>query len=206
MRKKSIAFTAMVLVAALLAGCSSASGYVPGVLNGDTYSNDYLNYSFTLPEGWSYATQDELDEMMADADDLISEDMKEGYEYGKLATIYDMMAMDEYGRNIIVMLDNLKMYLGGTGTDEEQYIESLNSQLTDLSEDVTYQLVGEAYDIDALGRQWKVQTVEIVGYGVYQTYCISRLDHYMIAVIISSDDMVDITDLSDYFSEAQTAA
>lgn len=206
MRKKFITFAVLVLAAAILAGCSAKGGYVPGVLEGDTYTNSYLGYSFTLPEGWSFATQEELDEMMVGADELIKEDMKEAYEYSKLATIYDMVAMDGYGRNIMVMLDNLKMYLGGMNTDEAQYIDTLNSQLSGISEEVVYQTVGYPYDISALGRQWKVLTVEAVDYGFYQTYCVSKLDNYMVAVIITSDDVVDISDLSDYFSEAPAAA
>lgn len=198
MKKYSV--ISLVLVLALLAGCGGSSGkYVPGTLNGDTYTNEYIGYSYTLPEGWKFATQEELDEMMNAGGELLNDDQKAGAEYAKIATIYDMMAQSPEGYNIIVMLDNLKLYVGGTGTTPEDYIDNLTTQLEAVNS-VSYSC-GEVTQVSAFGRDWSVLPAELVGTGVFQTYNICRIDDYMAAIIVTSDKVTGVNEI-----EGMTAA
>jgi len=194
---KKCSVISLVLVLALLAGCGgggSSGKYAPGTLNGDTYTNEYIGYSFTLPDGWSFATQEELDEMMDAGGDLLNEDQKAGAEYAKIATIYDMMAQSPAGYNIMVMLDNLKLYVGGTGTSVEDYIESLVTQLEAVNS-MSY-TCGEVTQVSAFGRDWSVLPAELTGTGIYQTYNICRIDDYMVAVIVTSDKIEPVNEIS----------
>lgn len=201
---KRYAVISIVLVLAVLAGCGGGSGsagsYEPGVLAGDTYTNQYIGYSFTLPAGWSYATQDELDAMMEAGSELLNDNQKAGLEYSKMATIYDMFARSDTEGSVMVMLENLKMYIGGTSTKPEDYIKTLTKELEAI-EDLNYSC-GEPYQVSCLGKDWDVVSAEIVGLGAYQTYSVCRLDKYILAVIITADHVRDITDLGDFMKAA----
>lgn len=196
---KKISVVALVLALALLVGCGGASGtYEPGTLEGDTYTNEYLGYSFTLPDGWTFATKEELNNMMNAGSELLNDDQKAAAEYAKLATIYDMMATSDMGENIIVMLDNLKLYVGGTATKPEAYVNNLKEQLVAVDADGISYEVSDSYTVNALGKEWIVLSAEISGRGAYQTYSVCRVDNYMVGVIITSTSVVGINDISDY--------
>lgn len=196
---KKCSVISLVLVLALLAGCgggggSSSGKYVPGTLDGDTYTNEYIGYSYTLPEGWSFASQEDLDEMMDAGGELLNEGQKAGAEYAKIATIYDMMAQSPEGCNIIVMLDNLKLYVGGTGTSVEDYIDNLVTQLEAVSSmSYTY---GEVSQVNVFGHDWSVLPTELTGTGIVQTYNICRIDDYIAAMIVTSDKAEPINEIA----------
>jgi len=198
---KKCSVISLVLVLALLAGCGGGSSgkYAPGTLDGNTYTNEYIGYSYTLPDGWSFATQEELDEMMDAGGDLLNEDQKAGAEYAKIATIYDMMAQSPSGYNIIVMLDNLKLYVGGTGTSPEDYIDNLVTQLEAVNS-MSYEC-GDVTQVSAFGRDWYVLPANLSGTVIVQTYNICRIDDYMAAVIVTSDRIEPINEI-----EGMTAA
>lgn len=196
---KKISVVALVLALALLVGCGGASGtYEPGTLEGDTYTNEYLGYSFTLPDGWTFATKEELNSYMDAGSEFLNDDQKAAAEYAKLATIYDMMATSDMGENITVMLDNLKLYVGGTATKPEAYVNNLKEQLAVVEADGLSYEVSDSYTVNALGKDWIVLSAEIVGRGAYQTYSVCRVDNYMVGVIITSTSVVGINDISDY--------
>ena len=196
---KKISIVALVLALALLVGCGGTKGgYEPGTLEGDTYTNEYLGYSFTLPDGWEFATKEELNNMMAAGSEFLNDDQKAAAEYAKLATIYDMVATSDIGENITIMLDNLKFYVGGTATKPETYVNNLKEQLAAVDANgLTYE-VGDTYNVNAVGKDWIVLSAEVPNMGIYQTYSICRVDNYIVGVIITSSSVIGINDLSDY--------
>lgn len=196
---KKISIVALILALALLVGCGGTKGgYEPGTLEGNTYTNEYLGYSFTLPDGWEFATKEQLNDMMAAGSEFLNDEQKAAAEYAKLATIYDMSANSDMGENITIMLDNLKFYVGGTATKPEAYVNNLKEQLAVVDANGLSYEVSDSYNVNALGKDWIVLSAGIPAIGAYQTYSVCRVDNYMVAVIITSTSTIGINDLSDY--------
>lgn len=67
------------LLLTLLAGCSEKEEvvvpYAPGAWDGAVHSSDYLGFSYTMPEGWTHATDEELVAMDAQADETLRAQM-----------------------------------------------------------------------------------------------------------------------------------
>lgn len=104
--------------------------YTPGVWTDGVYTSEFLNLQFTLPEGWSAASQEELDALMQQAMDQSKEadpETAKGYENGKVKNAYELKADQENGEGMVVIMAQ-KMKISA-----ENYLEKLSEQYADVA-------------------------------------------------------------------------
>lgn len=76
-----------------------------GKAEGDTYENKFLGLGFTLPEGWTFYTQEQMDELNNITEDMLDEEMAKQIQEADL--IYDMYALDSYGNSVNINLEKI---------------------------------------------------------------------------------------------------
>ena len=107
--------------------------FARGSWDGNVYTNDSLNLTVTVPDGWKIATDEELAAIMGiTIDSLTEQGVSE--EFLKAQNTYEMMAQDPTnGSNVIVMAENLTVSVGGTSYDEEAYSNVIINTLPEES-------------------------------------------------------------------------
>lgn len=226
--KKSISiFLALMLFASLFSGCgadgndaTSTDGaddngsqaadsenadnaedneLVLGEINGDTYTNSFAELSFTLPDGWAFATETELEEMMGSGSEVIyGDDQQAAMEYAMGATVYDMMAQKtEDGANIIVMLENTAMYEGGVDITEDEYLAALKQSIA--SAQTAYSFADTTTKVTMNGFEYTCLESEIVGYSAYQSYYVRRIGKYMLCICFTGYEANPGSAMQGYF-------
>lgn len=169
-----------------------------GTVSGNTYSSTFSNIKFEAPDGWVFATDEELSQSMNAGADVVGDDigLKDAELNKKLiekTTIYDMMASNEYtGENVIVLYENIKAYgLDPEEFSETDYINQVKKNLTTMNNDtLSYTQKGgiETISIDGMDFTKTIFTAEIKGYDVSieQIYYVHKIDDYMVGMILSS--------------------
>lgn len=155
-------------------------GFSRGTISedGKTYTNDFLGVSFTLPEGWEFADQDYIDNIMNAGAEYTGADVSE------LSSIYDMMAVNSADNtNITVMFENLTLTPGAGSMTAEEYAGTLSEQLTSF-EEFAYE-ASELTTKKLAGEDYVVLNTAVPDYGTYQDYYIRRIGDYMAAILFS---------------------
>jgi hypothetical protein len=181
------------------AGNAEDNELVLGEIDADTYTNSFAELSFTLPEGWEYATETELEEMMGSGSEVIfGDDQQAAMEYAMSATVYDMMAQKtDDGANIIVMLENTAMYEGGTDITEEEYLAALEQSIA--SAQTSYSFADTTSKVTVNDFEYTVLESEIVGYSAYQSYYVRRIGKYMLCICFTGYEANPGSAMQGYF-------
>ena len=67
--KRIFAFIVVLVMAVSMAGCSDAAKEAlnkdlsRGVVDGNTYTSEYIGFSFVKPDSWVYSTDEEINEL-----------------------------------------------------------------------------------------------------------------------------------------------
>lgn len=139
MKKRNLALLVLAaLLVGLLSGCDKEEiFYAPGYWQNDVFYSAFAEFRFTLPEGWEAASQESLDEMSAQADEML--DLQRGGTGQDPASVYhyELSAKDpETGNGILVLIQgysgNANDYIDGlkTGAEAEGAAYSVGSTLT----------------------------------------------------------------------------
>lgn len=194
--KKKLLLTLMMLAAILMfAGCKSKEADAvptPGTWTDNVYENEYAGLTFTMPEGWTALSDEEISEMMGVGTEIMKESGLEfSEEMLELQSIYAMMAQNPTtGTNVSLMFENLALSAGGTKLTETDYIDALKSQLEQVGIPYTF---GETTERTIGGNTYVVLEADATDYGAKQFYCVRKSGKYMIASIITitGDDSVE---------------
>ena len=156
-----------------------------GKFNGDVYTNEFLEFSFTKPATWIYSTDEEIASMVnLGAEAILGENFKETLE--KSASIYDMLVVDSVTRtNISVGYENLAKNLA-TNITIEQYVDALKRQFESVpSMTVTFP---DTYETATLGKTEFTKVVcstSTQGVTMTQIYYLKKVDVYMTFIIVT---------------------
>ena len=166
--------------------------FARGSWDGNVYTNDSLNLTVTVPDGWKIATDEELAAIMGiTIDSLTEQGVSE--EFLKAQNTYEMMAQDpNYGTNVIVMAENLAVSVGGTSYDEKAYSDVI---INTLPAEYGYEF-SEPETVTVGDRQYYlVQGVAKEG-ALGQDFLFTRIGNHMVSVILSySPALVDNNDM-----------
>ncbi len=142
-----------------------AEDYLGSWSEDKVYSNKALGLSYALPEGWLYASEEELLDMMdmiLDSD-ILSERGKMMTELGKNRVIYAMMTADAVtGNNIQLMFESMEGVIGGGSMDEKTYARILAAQQDQVLnlDNVSAIDTGDPYDAQLGGQDFLVLPIE----------------------------------------------
>lgn len=88
--RKIMALVLGVLILLSLVGCGNEPAFSMGKTTGTTYTNDFLGLSCTLPQGWTFASEQELLQLNNMTKEYLDEDTLKLLE--KATIVYDMSA------------------------------------------------------------------------------------------------------------------
>ena len=134
----------------------------------NTYKNDFLGLSCTLPEEWSFATDEEILELNSITKDALDEDLTEVLENADL--IYDMNASTAEGSNVNVNLQKLSLAQVATldiKKELESQIDMIKSSYESMgftkTEAVYEKVKVDGKDVDALKITANIQDYSFYG-------------------------------------------
>ena len=158
-----------------------------GSVNGNVYTNDSLGLTFTAPEGWIYASDEEIAELMGESLDIVTDD-ETAQEIAAQATVYGMMAQsaDELN-NVQVVFEN--MALTGGKMTSAGYIKILSAQIESLYGNMGGTCtVGDAKTMKIGDKEYDCVDilVDIGGVVLEQSYACHRDGDYMVSIIITA--------------------
>lgn len=200
MKKRTIALLLLAaLLGGMLTGCSESSKeyYSPGYWRDATFYSAFVDLRFTLPEGWTAASQEELDTMSAEADKLL--DMQRGGAGTDPASVYhyELSARDpETGNGVLILVQNY----GGTATD---YIDGLEAGAE--LENATYS-VGSVTTVQLAGHPYLMVPLTMEGEDApYQRQYLRKYEDYLIYLMMFStqEDETVFSTLESHFSNME---
>ncbi|MDO5478905.1 MAG: hypothetical protein Q4G23_07035 [Clostridia bacterium] len=123
--KRILALILVAVLAFAFAGCAEKSGEVKyaeapetsmpekGKITGDTYESTFADITFTKPEGWIFATDEEI----------------AGIEAGD-GIYYDMVCQNpDTGSQVAVMFEETLLTIGNVAITEDEYIKAISEGL-----------------------------------------------------------------------------
>ena len=161
-----------------------------GIIEGNTYTNNFLDIQFTKPSDWEFSSDDEIMSIL-DATgmyDKIEDILDAGI------GIYDVVAKNSDGNSVMIGAVNLEA-VGQVNMDEQDYIESVVPALESMG--YTF---GDVSNVK-LGSQKYLSALGSITYGnisINQSYYVKKINNYMTFIIITSTD--DAAYIEDMFS------
>lgn len=157
----------------------------------NVYKSEYADITFALPEGFKYASDQEIADMMNVGAEILSEGKNDLTKVLEQTALYDMVAQDAtYGTSVMVMFEkatanvSVDYYLKNV----KKGLESVTDMGYVVSDDITTETVG--------GKEYKVLTATIPTYGLTQKYYTQKKDGYFIDILITYyDSAVDLNTL-----------
>lgn len=194
---KKILAIVLVFVMVMATGCGAADlfKFEKGTIDGDVYTNKAADVSFTLPKGWTFSTQEELDAMMEASGEVVGEDIANA---ANITTVYDCMANSaDSTANILFMYENTALS-GNADISEKDYLDAVGEGLVSSSSTtgLNYQ-IGETSEMEINGKTYYcgVATVDLgEGVTMEQRYIARKLDSYMFCACVTTFPGLSDTD------------
>ncbi len=196
---------ALLLVTAtlFLTACGGGdNSYVKGTLDGDTFSTEFMNMSFTIPsDNWVFATDEEISAMMG----ITMDEILDVNEFEKNAidmlNVYDMMAHDAAtGSSIMLIHENLAMS-GNDDLNVEEYLDIVMEGIKSTQPDVPY-VFEDYYTETVAGVEFTVLEASIEEIGLTQYYFSQKNGDFMSNFVISLFGDTTIEDILAQFDVA----
>jgi len=167
------------------------------------YTNEFAELKYEIPEGWVYATDEEIKAVVGQGAEMINESGGTEFSTEQLeqTAVYDMLVQNPVtGTNVQVIFESLKGIPGGTQIDTNIYIETTKNLLT--SSGVAEYNFSDTYEVTIGANKYTVLDLEyeLWGVSVQQRYCTRRVGDYMTSIIVTDAAGGDIDKVMDSFS------
>lgn len=159
-----------------------------GEWNDNVYKNNFLGLEFTLPEGWTYASNEEIAEIMGLGADIAFNNDEDMAELVNLTSIYYVFATDPNSGNSVSVFTEKPL----ADVTMDYYMEQVKTQLEAVTE-INYE-IGEAATTVLDGREFSTLEVTAPDYGFTQKYYMYKMDEYFMGIIVTASQEEDITD------------
>lgn len=190
MKQKRVLLVVLILVMiTALSGCKKEkeSNFTIGSWNENVFENAWLNMKFEIPEDWSIATDEELEQYMdvgiemADLKDSGEELLKKA---AKIKNIYGFMSLSADGvSNMQLVYENLALTLGGTEYSEKDYMDTVTEYM--ISNTSMDYKVEEQRTVQIAGKDFVLTRLSLYDGAFYQDFYCHKIDNYMVNMIIS---------------------
>lgn len=164
---------------------AAVGGFRQGIISGDTYESDYAGIGFTLPEGWSFYSAEEIRRLNCITLDLNEADYEEALKYAPF--VYDMFVTDDDNGfiNVFVVLEkddalplspkDMHRYLNGRIPEVQAYLG--RSGYSDVNSRI------DTVTIDGRQMECIYSTCNLMGTPVYQCKLYFRCEDGVVAKI-----------------------
>ena len=167
---------------------ASAGGFTRGTWNGNVFTSDQLGITFTMPDGWVAATDEEMAAIMGLGLDVIGmEFTEETLELAGITTVQDMMASNpETGAMVQIMAERL--FFPNNRMSTSDYIDQVAEMLLQMDWEVNR----DFSDARLGANTWHVygSAAEIMpGFNIYGRYFVDVRDGFALTVQIVYSEM-----------------
>jgi len=208
MKKIILSIISLVAVLSMLTGCNFIDGfkegfkegvdktvkeeikktaekdYERGAWDGTTYKSEHLGMQFNLTEGWTIATEEEINKLMDVGTEMLEGDQKGKYDYSKLKVVYELFVQSgDSLSNVQFLSENLSLTPGGTALTEEKYIELVVQQVKSVPDSGF--VFGEVSKKTIAGKEFTIITSTINDAAV-QSMCYKKEGKFMTSIIITT--------------------
>ncbi len=166
----------------------------------NTYNNEFLGLSCTLPDEWTFYTDEEILQLNNLTADLVDEEIAKSLENANL--IYDMYAMKTDGSNININLEKLSA-VQLIALDIKATLESQIDTIKSAYESIGYTDINIGYQkINVDGKEFDalVLTAKIQGIDFYANVFTFRKGSYLASVTVCSLQTDKIDDILNCFT------
>ncbi len=187
----------------------AAGNFKRGTTENGVYKSEFSGIQFEIPDRWNCASQEEILSMMNLALDVTNNEETFDQELLEQASIYEVYAKGEGGKNIIVAFENMDVSNSLDGAsdliDEEYYFDNMKEQLKQVV-GVTYSDISKVEEVEFAGQDFYKLSYTATydsmgGYSVEQTYYIKKYDQFMLFIVFtSSAECEDMSVYEDNFS------
>jgi len=171
--------------------------FVPGSIDGSSYTNDFLSLSFEAPEGWVFASDEEFSLLLGSGTEQLQSDIQL-FAPDISSTYYEFYAYGIDGESIIMTVEALSAHDGGKLLSVKDYIDTLSSRYSELNT-VKYN-VGKSYEHSIAGHSCYVLPLGIEEDGVFQRNCAFRSGAYMVTITISAHSEEELSALEAFIT------
>ncbi len=143
------------------------------------YTSEFANLKFTLPDGWTRSTDEEIAKTMQLGEEVLKNEELYISEISKLNVIYDMMAKNtSTNGSVAVMMEK------SVGNAKE-YAEALKAQLGQVTQ-MNY-TIGDFTETKIGGNTYTVVPAKasVSGANVLQNYYLRDEGEYVVAILIT---------------------
>lgn len=164
-----------------------------GKWEGDVYTSEFAELKFTLPDGWTRSTDEEIAATMQLGEEILADEEKYNSELEKLTTVYDMMVKSAD------KTANMQVLMEKTTYDVDAYVTSLKEGLEEV-QSIPYE-VGETTETTISGNTYKAitATVEMSGVKMEQSYYIRVEGDYMVVIIVTTAGDITVSEIISNF-------
>ena len=159
--------------------------FVRGEWNDNVYTNDYLGFSFTLPENWVVASDEELLSMLETAtDEMLTEEMKEQYDKAieSAQSFYEFAIFNlTTGESMMLNIEDLSKTVGAILVSEDQFIDGLETNFGSI-EGVEIEIL-DREDVSLSMGKFRVLNVNVNDV-MTQKYYVMKDGKYMVSFIV----------------------
>lgn len=159
----------------------------------NVYTSEFAELKFTLPEGWTRSTDEEIAAMMQLGAAMLEDEGKYNAEIAKLTSVYDMLAKSaDQTSNIQVMMEKVPL-------SADEYAETLKKNLASL-EQLSYN-IGETTETTIGGNTYKAVNakVEVSGMKMEQSYYVRKEGDYIVGIIVTASGDVTANSIMSNF-------
>ncbi len=190
--------------AATVKKAEAVENFKRGKNKNGVYTSEFAGLKFEVPDGWKCADEEEILNMMNLALDVTGNEEILNSELTEQASIYELYAKGEGGKNVMIAYENLDVSTAMEGAseyiDEEMYIENMKDKLEEVV-GVTYTDLSDAKKVELAGQDFYKYTQTATydsmgGYTVKQTYYIKKYGKLMMFIVFTSS--TECEDMSVY--------
>lgn len=209
LKKVLVLLLALTMTLSLLAGCSKEpisggdpqnsgsqsepevpKSYAPGVWDGDVYTSEFLQMKYTLPEGWTASTPEELI-AQAESDGNPPTDKQREGDFSDAEAIYELSVTSDDGSALMsVMVMNLSLNPINKLINEKDMFEGMVDGLTEQFGEVDI-VPGDVFDQVIGGKDFRVLPISFAD-GVmtqWNAICFDGDYLYMVTLVVIGDAM-----------------
>lgn len=174
-----------------------------GEWDGNVYTNDFAELTFTTPDDWTHLNEEELAELMSiSLENTVDNDL--AAKIAEMSTSYALMAMSaDSTSNAQVMFENLAV-TGNKSMEPAAYINIVAAQLksqyastygfdTQIGDIETYTIGGNEYSSILLVLESEGTPV------MEQMYLVRKIDKYMASIALTALDHAGIEAMLECF-------
>jgi hypothetical protein len=176
---------------------SEARGAIQsGAWNGDVFTNEWVNISFTLPDGWRALTEDEIRAQMELGLSAAGGDASQALQEAAMArTANDFVIAGALGvPSITATYENISYSPLTANLNADEYFEAMKLQLSgmgfDFGDTSEVQIAGETYYL------CEASLAVMEGVNMYQRFYLRKLDGaiVMFAATFMSENLAEVDD------------